>query len=366
MSLQMNPEEACFLSLRVRQTRASLLSALQELPSIPWLSKSKLEKHLQALAVLQWAVTFLIMGVVCTTIMLFMMFTDFWPISAAYFAWYVFDWNTPQEGGRRSEWVRNWVVWQYFRDHFPIQLIKTHDLPTCRNYIFGYHPHGIMCMSAFCNFGTEATGFSRKFPGIRTHLATLAGNFKLPILREYLMSGGICPVNRDTLNYILSKSGTGNAVVIVVGGAAESLNCTPGKNCVILKERKGFVKLALQHGADLVPIYSFGENEIYKQVVFEEDSLWRSVQKKMQKALGFAPCVFFGTGVFSEDTWGLVPFARPINTVIGEPITVPKTENPSRDDVDFYHQLYMTSLMTLFNQYKLKFGLADTDVLELK
>ncbi|XP_043928796.1 diacylglycerol O-acyltransferase 2-like [Protopterus annectens] len=298
MTLQMQKEEACFLSsLKVRQTStgASILSALQELPSIPWFSKSKFEKQLQALAVLQWILSFLFMGIISTTVVLFLFFTDFWPISAAYFAWYVFDWNTPQEGGRRSEWVRNCVVWRYFRDHFP----------------------------------------------------------------------GICPVNRDTLDYILSKSGTGNAVVIVVGGAAESLNCTSGKNCVILKERKGFVKLALQHGADLVPVYSFGENDVYKQVIFEEGSSWRSLQKKMQKVFGVAPCLFFGNGVLSEDTWGLLPFARPINTVIGEPITIPKLENPSPDDVDFYHQLYMRSLSTLFDQYKLKFGLAETDVLEL-
>lgn len=73
---------------------------------------------------------------------------------------------------------------------FVFQLIKTHNLLPNRNYIFGYHPHGIFCFGAFCNFGTEATGFSKKFPGIKPSLATLAGNFRLPVLRDYLMSGG--------------------------------------------------------------------------------------------------------------------------------------------------------------------------------
>lgn len=63
-----------------------------------------------------------------------------------------------------------------------------------------------------------------------------------------LTIAGICPVNRDSIDYILSKNGSGNAIIIVVGGAAESLNCTPGKNSVTLRNRKGFVKLALRHG----------------------------------------------------------------------------------------------------------------------
>lgn len=72
--------------------------------------------------------------------------------------------------------------------------MKTHNLLTTRNYIFGYHPHGIMGLGAFCNFSTEATEVSKKFPGIRPYLATLAGNFRMPVLREYLMSGGENPL----------------------------------------------------------------------------------------------------------------------------------------------------------------------------
>ncbi|XP_077197346.1 diacylglycerol O-acyltransferase 2 isoform X1 [Paroedura picta] len=341
---------------------SSVLSALQDLS---WLSKSKVEKQLQIISVMQWILTFLFLGVSCSVVLLYFLCTDCWVITVVYFAWLVFDWNTPVKGGRRSQWVRNWTVWRYFRDYFPIRLFKTHNLLTTRNYILGYHPHGIFGLGAFCNFGTEATGVGQKFPGIRLHLATLAGNFRMPILRDYLMSGGICPVNRDSIDYILSKKGTGNAVVIVVGGAAESLNCIPGKNSVTLKNRKGFVRLALRHGADLVPIYSFGENEAYKQVVFEEGSWGRWVQKTFQKYVGFAPCFFLGRSLFSSNTWGLLPFSKPINTVVGEPITVPKMENPSQMEVDFYHSLYTSSLRKLFDKHKTKFGLQEADSLEV-
>ncbi|KAJ1120170.1 hypothetical protein NDU88_008345 [Pleurodeles waltl] len=349
----------------LRGNGSSFRSAVQDFTAFSWLSKSKVEKQLQIVSVLQWVISFLTMGVGCTVIMIYILYTDCWLIAALYLAWLVFDWNTPNKGGRRSEWVRNWTVWKYFRDYFPVRLVKTHNLLPSRNYIFGYHPHGIMGLGAFCNFGTEATGFSVKFPGIKSYLATLAGNFRLPLLREYLMSGGICPVNRDTIDYILSKNGTGNAVVIVVGGAAESLDCRPGKHRVTLKERKGFVKLALRHGADLVPLYSFGENDAYKQIIFEEESWGRWVQKKFQKHVGFAPCIFHGCGLFSSSSWGLVPYANPITTVVGEPITVPKMECPTEKDVDLYHSMYLNSLIKLFDKYKTKCGVPETEDLEV-
>lgn len=68
------------------------------------------------------------------------------------------------------------------------------------------------------------------------------------VVLSFLTLSGICPVNKNTIDYLLSQNGTGNAVIIVIGGAAESLQCTAGMNSVTLKNRKGFVRLALQKG----------------------------------------------------------------------------------------------------------------------
>ncbi|XP_044129791.1 diacylglycerol O-acyltransferase 2-like [Bufo gargarizans] len=346
-------------------TGSSLLSTVQDLPSVPRPSRSRVERQLQIISVLQWVMTVFIVGVACTAMLLYLFCTDWWLIAALYLAWLVFDWKTPSKGGRRSTWFRNWTAWRYFRDYFPIRLVKTHNLlPSC-NYIFGYHPHGVMALGFFCNFGTEATGVSKKFPGIKPYPTTLAGNFRMPVVREYLMSAGHCSVSRQSIDDILSKNGTGNAVVIVIGGTAECLECKPGKNYVTLKHRKGFVKIALQHGANLVPVYSFGENKAYKQILFEEDSWGLWLQRKFQKRIGFAPCLFYGCGFFSADSWGFVPYPTPITTVVGEPIAVPKIEQPTQKDVDLYHGMYLTSLQKLFDKYKTEFGLSESDVLEI-
>lgn len=48
--------------LSVAGTGSSILSALQDLFSITWLSRSKVEKQLQVISVLQWVLSFLVLG----------------------------------------------------------------------------------------------------------------------------------------------------------------------------------------------------------------------------------------------------------------------------------------------------------------
>lgn len=49
--------------------------------------------------------------------------------------------------------------------------------------------------------------------------------------------------------YLLDKDKkVGKALVLVVGGAQESLLCRPGSYKIILKNRKGFVRIAIKTG----------------------------------------------------------------------------------------------------------------------
>ncbi|XP_064409146.1 diacylglycerol O-acyltransferase 2-like, partial [Latimeria chalumnae] len=146
------------------------------------------KKHLEALSALQMVLTFLLMGVLCSVLMIYLLFTSLWLLPVLYAAWLIFDWNTPEQGGRRLDWVRRWTVWKHARDYYPVRIIKTADLTPDRNYILGYHPHGILCAGAFINFCTEATNFSKVFPGITSYLCTLVGLFRMPIYRDYIMT----------------------------------------------------------------------------------------------------------------------------------------------------------------------------------
>ena len=72
--------------------------------------------------------------------------------------------------------------------------------------------------------------------------------FKFPFLRDLMMALGFCDVSKQSIEHLCGKEGGGNAVVIVVGGAAESLDARPGSCTVTLKDRKGFIRMALKTG----------------------------------------------------------------------------------------------------------------------
>ena len=111
---------------------------------------------------------------------LYMFFTPLWPISVGYATLVIlFDSDRSARGGRRIEFIRHWKLWKYFCDYFPVTLVKTAYLDRKRNYVFGFHPHGIIGAGAFANFATEGSGFSKKFPGIKPHVMTLKSKLNL-------------------------------------------------------------------------------------------------------------------------------------------------------------------------------------------
>ncbi len=56
--------------------------------------------------------------------------------------------------------------------------------------------------------------------------------------------------------------------------------------------------VAMRRGASLVPVFCFGETELFEQVELKEDSWLRKMQMRFKKALGFTPVLFYGRGTF--------------------------------------------------------------------
>ena len=320
--------------------------------------KVPLKRRMQTLAVLFHS---LCMGTTVSIFFFLCALPFLWPIIIIYLITILFATDaTDGRLRRRNEWFRRCAIWKYFAEYFPAKLHKTHDLPPTRKYIFGYHPHGIISHGAWVAFASEALGFAEKFPGITNSLLTLDSNFRTPIYREYVFSMGCLSVSKESITNTLTKGGPngegmGRAVTIVIGGARESLEAQPGRMKLILKERKGFIKLAIRTGADLVPVVAFGENELYDQLQPHQHPYLHKIQRHFLKVWKFTVPLLHGRGIFNYDV-GLMPYRRPMNIVVGKPIMVAQTANPDVDEVDRLHDLYTEEVQKIWDRYKDEFA----------
>ncbi|KAG1522010.1 hypothetical protein G6F52_006228 [Rhizopus delemar] len=331
----------------------NILSSVSDcFPKIEWapLWGIPLERRMQTAAVVVW----LILLGSCMSLSIFSLTLPvLWPIHIAYLAYLWID-QSHENGGRRSEWFRSLPFWHYFAGYFPVKIVKEADLDPSKNYIFGYHPHGIISLGAVANFATEATGFSQLFPGIIPSLLTLTANFKVPLYRDIMLALGIASVSRHSCETILS-SGPGRSIVIVVGGASESLRARPGTADLTLQKRLGFIRMAIRHQAGLIPTFSFGENDIFQQVDNSNETLLWKIQKGVQRLMGFTIPLFHGRGIFNYSL-GLVPYRHPIVTVVGKPIPVPKLKagetEPTEEQLLSTQALYIEELKCIYDKYK--------------
>ncbi|KAI9674266.1 MAG: diacylglycerol O-acyltransferase 1 [Trizodia sp. TS-e1964] len=294
----------------------------------------------------------------------------FWPLLLPYLVYCLF--STASTSGtlsHRSSRLRSLPIWSLFASYFPARLHRSQELPPTRKYIFGYHPHGIISHGAFAAFATEALGFAQLFPGITNTLLTLDANFRLPLYRDYALAMGLASVSRESCENLLSRGGAngegmGRAITIVVGGARESLDAQPGALRLVLAQRKGFIKLAIRTGADLVPVLAFGENELYKQVEPLAHPLIYRAQMALKRVLGFTVPLFHARGVFNYDV-GLLPYRHPLHVVVGRPLKVLQDRTPEPAYVDAIHAEYVAELTRVWDEWKDEFAPRRAGELEI-
>lgn len=213
-----------------------------------------------------------------------------------------------------------------------------------KQYVLGFHPHGITPISVmWLQFNAQ---WRKLFPNFYAHILTASVMHKLPLSRDLLQFLGSREVSRQAFTYTLQQK---ESVLIVPGGQAEMLEQHSGRNEVrVYTHHKGFIRLAIQHGAPLVPVLSFNEGEMLDNV--EAPALQRWSVKKFAVPFPFFP---YGRG--------LLPIPRKVHIpiVVGEPLEVPHIPNPSKEDIEKVHSKYFAALEQMFERYKDEVGCGD-------
>ncbi|XP_056632411.1 2-acylglycerol O-acyltransferase 2-like isoform X2 [Diorhabda carinulata] len=313
-----------------------------------------LERRLQTLSAAIWFIIMAFGGLIGLLLAIYLvLFTKFWWLTLLYLTYiWTIDKDVSERGGRPSKWVRSFLIWKYTMNYFPLKLEKTssEELDPKKNYLFCCFPHGMLCTGSF-NFGNEYSKFRNLFPNHEPRVVTLTQHYQMPFFREFALSLGGISASFESIHNVLSRPEGGYICVLMVGGAAEAYLCKPGSYRVLVKKRKGFIKLALKNGTPLVPVLSFGETDLFDQL---EGSWLRIIQERIRKYIGVAPILPIGRGFF-QYSFGIIPRRHPVTTVVGQPLEVPKIDNPTTEQIEEYHEKFLKHLTAMFEEQKYKY-----------
>ena len=209
-----------------------------------------------------------------------------------------------------------------------------------RPYMYVWHPHGFVAYAATM----LVSGMSvRKMPHGREWFASCAPVlFRIPLLGEMITVTNGRQVDRGSLT-ALCKAGA--SFGIQPGGIHEQAATRHDQEQAFFPRKLGFIRLAIQHSRPLMPLYLFGENQLYKRVDGFE-WLTRLIRRLTGMTL---PIV---TAKYGLPQAGLLPITTDIHLRYGRPVEVgPAEEAPSEERVEQVFAAYLAELQRIFDEH---------------
>ena len=202
----------------------------------------------------------------------------------------------------RPSFYNSWLFTTW-RKYFDYSWINYAKLEKGKKYIFLEMPHGIFPMGQFISASCviDVFGPDDLFIGIGASVV-----YYFPILRHIFSLCGTRPATRRNITKILDE---GYHCTILPGGIAEMYLCSNEVENVYLKKRKGSIKAALQEGANIIPVYFFGNSHLFDTYNSGGTTSFISrISRKLQASIVF----------FTGRHYLPVPFRHPLKMVIGK------------------------------------------------
>jgi 2-acylglycerol O-acyltransferase 2 len=218
------------------------------------------------------------------------------------------------------------------------------EMSKARTSIYMWHPHGLFSASVFFHVLSPFTQFPSELRPLSQVVLSSVCDF--PGLHQLVPLWNITPSRESDMNSSLAAN---KSLSVVLGGVREILSTQPNKLVLNIAKKKGIFKLALQHGSALVPVITYGENEMY-----ELNSWWglKWINTKLLDGLGIVLPIPTLHCVQKWYTLLQKPFETPVHTVIGPPLLVEKVDSKhiSEHMIEELREKYIAALKQLYSR----------------
>ena len=221
---------------------------------------------------------------------------------------------------------------QNIRETFKIHVLY----PIPEKSIHIWHPHGMSGITPVIHNGYKITDSSYKSTKGVVH----TNFFYIPIVKDIIRYLNAIQSDYTTIKQTLQKE----SVSIALGGAQEMAIYKDKQLDVVIKSRTGIFKIALETGSPIVPVLTYGENEIFPRLQnpFIEkvnDAIYSLIKIRLPFP-----------SLQSLHNWQKIskhPLEQ-IHSYTGKPIFVKKIETPTITDIERVRNLYIKQIKKLF------------------
>lgn len=202
-----------------------------------------------------------------------------------------------------------------------------------------WHPHGLNASAAAIHNVYRLTDFKQNDSKTVVHWIF----HMLPIVSDSIRNLNCVSSNYSTIKNTLDD----HSITIQLGGLEEMRRTKHKRMELVIKKRVGIFKIALETGTHIVPVLTYGENEVFPST---ENEVLKWFNDKV--LYDFARLQYPFPSFKALKNW-MNLLVRPLDTIhtyTGKPIHVKKIENPSDHQIASLRRVYIREIRRLFKE----------------
>jgi len=201
-----------------------------------------------------------------------------------------------------------------------------------------WHPHGVSGVTPVIHNGYKITSPEYKPTKGVVHY----GYFMLPFIKDIIPLLNAIPSDEFSIRDTLQKE----SISITIGGIDEMSRVSPKDLQLIVQKRTGIFKIALELGIPLVPIITYGEQEIFPE---SDLGILKCYNDFLYTHFRFRFPFPKLNSLLNWTRLSQMPL-EPIVTHTGKPVRTKKILNPSSKQIKKLRDLYIQRLQELFDE----------------